>query len=328
MGGLGGTGLTVYENDMTKSEKLVRILVLPQSNLLSLAAAVDPLRAANRVAGRDLYRWQYCSVGGGGVALTGGFEVPTVALPDGACDLLAVVAGFDVTAQCTGPLRRRLAAAARRAALVAGIDGGGEVLARAGLLAGQRATTHWEDIEALAAEFPEIEVLRDRFVVSGKWLTTGGASPCLDMMLMLIERDHGRAVAEGVARGFIHDPVHEGSEPQSLVSVTRLARRSPPVARALRAMEAAIEDPPPIAVIARSAGVSVRRLEMLFARDLGTSPAAWFRQLRLSEARRMILSSRLPLSEVAVRCGFGSLSAFSRAFSAGFGTSPSSLRRG
>ncbi|MCP3969557.1 MAG: GlxA family transcriptional regulator [Rhodobacteraceae bacterium] len=318
--------MTIYEENVTKNEKLVHVLLLPRCNMLSLAAAVDPLRSANRVAGRALYRWRFCSGGGGEVGLTAGFGVPTEPLPETPCDLLAVIAGFDVAALATPRLKRTLARAARVAARVAGIDGGGEVLARTGLLTGQRATTHWEDLEALAGEFPEIEVVRDRYVASGKWLTTGGASPCIDMMLMLIEADFGRAIAEGVARAFLYDPVHSGSEPQSLVSASRLARRSPPVARALRAMEARLETPPPIAAIARDAGLSVRRLEMLFARELGTSPAAFFRQLRLSEARRLVLSSPAPLSEIAVRCGFASLSAFSRAFSASFGTSPSALR--
>lgn len=312
---------------MTKPAKLVHVLVLPRANMLSLAATVDPLRSANRVAGRTLYDWRFCSADGGGVALTSGLMVPTTPLSAVPCDLLAVVAGFDMAAGSTPALLRALTRAAPLAARVAGIDGGAEVLARAGLLAGQRATTHWEDLEMLASTFPDIEVLRDRVVTSGKWLTTGGASPCIDMMLMLIETDFGRAIAEGVARAFLYDPAHVGSDPQTLVSVTRLARRSPPVARALQAMEAALEDPPNMPVIARAAGVSVRRLEMLFARELGTSPAATFRQLRLSEARRMVLSSRLPLSEVAVRCGFSSLSAFSRAFSRAFGTSPSALRR-
>lgn len=312
---------------MPDSAKLVHVLLLPRSNMLSLAATVDPLRSANRVAGCGLYDWRFFSAPGGGVPLTSGLTVPTEPLPATPCDLLAVVAGFDVAAGTTPALGRALARAAPLAARVAGIDGGGEVLARAGLLDGQRATTHWEDLEMLASNFPEVEVLRDRVVTSGKWLTTGGAGPCIDMMLSLIEADVGRPIAEAVARAFLHDPAQAGSDPQSLVSVTRLARRSPPVARALRAMEAALEEPPSMPAIARATGLSTRRLEMLFARELGTSPAATFRQLRLSEARRMVLSSRLPLSEIAVRCGFNSLSAFSRAFRRAFGTAPSALRR-
>lgn len=319
--------LTIYETQMTDRAKLMHLLLLPDANMLCVAAAVDPLRSANRVLGRQAYGWRFCSPAGGQVQTTAGLSIPTEPLSDAPCDLLAVVAGFNVRAGSTPALLRSLVRAAGTAGLVAGIDGGGEVLALAGLLHGQRATTHWEDLEMLAREFPDTDVVRDRFVQSGKFLTTGGASPCIDMMLMLIERDFGRATAESVARAFLYDPVHAGSDPQSLVSVSRLSRRSPPVARALRRMAAKLEDPEPVAATARAAGVSVRRLEMLFAAELGTSPARYCRQLRLSEARRMVIETATPLSEIAVRTGFASLSAFSRAFTGAYGAAPSTLRR-
>jgi transcriptional regulator GlxA family with amidase domain len=79
-------------------------------------------------------------------------------------------------------------------------------------------------------------------------------------------------------------------------------------------MEGALERPLPTEVLARRAGVSVRRLETLFREMLGTTPGAYYTGLRLLAARRLVTDTALPLSEVALRTGFGSASAFSRAF--------------
>jgi transcriptional regulator GlxA family with amidase domain len=324
--------ITFYETNLMKTENIrpfhVRVAVLPHSNMLSLAASIDPLRSANRTAGRSLYSWEICSFWDAPIPLTTGVTLPANPLKTAnPADMLAVLAGFDIKAQTTPALRRLLLTHIHTTPLVCGIDGGGELLARTGVLSGHRATTHWEDLETLANEFPDIDVVRDRFVQSGKFITTGGASPCIDMMLHLIQTHHGRALAEGVMRAFLYDPVHVGSDPQTLVSVSRLQRRSPMVARAIKLMETHIEDPISTTQIARQTGLSVRRLEMLFQTELATAPARYFRQLRLTEAHRMVIETRLPLHDIAIRCGFNSLAAFSRSFKSTFGRPPNTLRK-
>jgi transcriptional regulator GlxA family with amidase domain len=115
--------------------------------------------------------------------------------------------------------------------------------------------------------------------------------------------------------------------PQQVVSAARLAKGDPALGKAIAIMEAAIETPLPIATIARRIGLSQRRLEMLFADRLGTSPGRFFLDLRLDEARRMVTDTRLPLQEVALRTGFSSQAAFARAFRARSGAPASVLRR-
>ncbi len=303
-------------------------LVLPNSGLLALAATIDPMRAANRMAGRQIYSWEIRSVSGASVSMTTGIEMPARPIArDAQADILAVIAGFNLRQHATPSLRHLLRGFARHLPLICGIDGGGEILARAGLLNGHRATTHWEDHEELALEFPEVEVVRDRFVESGKFITTGGAAPCIDMMLYLIERHNGRALAEAVGRTFLYEP-RAGSAPQSLVSVSQLQHRAPKVAKAVLLMEENLEDPTSVATIARATGLSVRRLEMLFQQEFGIGPGRYFRQLRLQEARRMVLDTARPLQDIAVRCGFNSQAAFSRAFTGYFGQGAKTVRSG
>ena len=305
----------------------VGVLVMSEANAFSLAACVDPMRAANRRAGRALFDWSFLSPAGGPVKLTAGFDVATTPLPDRAAfDLLFIVAGFRLEEQVTPDLLSRLRRLAPQVRAMGGVDGGSCVLARAGLLDGHVATTHWEDLETFSSRFPAIEVRRDRYVISGKMVTTGGAAPCLDMMLHLIGVRWGAELALRVAGAFLYDPLHAPTVPQQALPAARLARADPALARAIALMEERIEQPPSIAEIAERLGLSQRRLEMLFADRLGTSPGRFFLDLRLDEARRMVTDTRLPLQEVALRCGFASQMAFSRAFRARFGGTASALR--
>ena len=138
------------------------------------------------------------------------------------------------------------------------------MLGAAGVLAGRRATTHWEDLEEFAARFPEAQVVADRYVIDGRIVTAGGASPAFDLVLHLVRSRFGAAVALDVASVFVYDEAHAASDAQPLVSLGRLGAREPRVAAAIRLMEASLDRPLASAAIARRVGVSVRSLETLF----------------------------------------------------------------
>ena len=306
------------------------LLVLPQASILEVASALDPLRAANRHLGWEAFRWRVVSPDGGPVALTCGIELPSsgpLAAAEGADALVAIV-GFRQAEVATPALIRDLARLAPRFQAIGGIDAGAWVLARAGLLNGHRATVHWEDLEDLAAAHPQIEVVPDRWVIDANRFTAGGASPAADLMLHLIGTRHGAAVARLVAASFLTTPL-PGSDPQIAPPErpARDARLDPRVAQALARMEARIDAPEPVARTARAVGLSPRHMETLFRAGLGTTPAAHALGLRLAAARRMITDTRHPLAEVALRSGFSSPSALTRAFRRQFGLAPSALRR-
>lgn len=301
------------------------LLVLPQSSILEVASTLDPLRAANRHLGAEAYRWRVVTPDGQAAPLTCGISLPAhgpLAAAEGADALIAIV-GFRQFEVATPALIRDLARMAPRFAAMGGIDAGAWVLARAGLLNGYRATVHWEDLEDLSAAHPQVEVLPSRWVIDRNRFTAGGAAPAADLMLHLIESRHGPAIARHVAQGFVSTP-QPGQLPQ--VAPQPPARLDPRVAEALARMEARIETPEPASATARAVGLSPRRLESLFAEALQTTPAAHALGLRLAAARRLLTDTRHPLTEIALRTGFSSPSALSRAFKARYGSSPSSLR--
>jgi transcriptional regulator GlxA family with amidase domain len=314
-----------YDHDLMQSEKITQttLLVLNECNTLSFAAAVDPLRAANRQAGRVLFDWQFATPGAAPVGLTSGLNIPANPLQKiPRCDLLIIVAGFDLEAQSTPALLASLRRLANQGSTIAGIDGGPWVMARAGLLDGHRATTHWEDLEDFARRFSEVDVVNSRFEISGARLTSAGAAPALEMMLEMIARQHGPALSQRIAGTFIFDPAPPrpqsrfGSAPHSVMT-----------ARAHQVMESALDDPQPIAQIAQRLGLSPRALQLQFRRHLGTTAQAHYLALRLDEAERLVHQTARPLQEIALSTGFASQASFARAFKARFGHSASALRR-
>lgn len=313
---------------MIKSAKIettqVTLLVLDGSNTLSFAAAVDPLRAANRQAGQQLYHWRFATPRDVSVTLTSGLEIPAAPIHKlEQTDLLLIVAGFDLEAQSTSALGASIRRIAGTGATIAGIDGGPWVMARAGVLDGHQATCHWEDMESFAQEFPQVGLVNSRFQISDARLTSAGAAPAIEMMLHLVRARHGGSLAAKIAATFIYDLAAPTARPQT--RRTALPHNAL-TARAHAMMEAALDTPLPIATLARRLGVSPRALQAQFKARLGTTPQAHYLSLRLSEAERLVTQTALPLQDVALATGFGSQASFARAFRAAFGKSASSAR--
>lgn len=314
--------------DPARGPLRVGVLVLDQCNMLSLAAAVDPMRAANRRAERRLFDWQFLSATGDQPTVTAGFSIPTTPVAQATgLDFLITVAGFRLDEQVTPALRSALRRIARDGTTMAGVDGGGWILARAGILDGSIATTHWEDLDRFAAAFPRVQVVRDRYRISGRVMTTGGASPCIDMMLAVIAQTFGADLSARVAAAFIHDPQTAADAPQRAVPTARIARRAPAIARAIEAIEQSLDDPQSVDDLARKSGLSRRRFEQRFRQETGQSPHAYAIGLRLSEARRLALDTGQSVQEIALATGFSSQAAFARAFHRAYGQSVRDLRR-
>lgn len=304
-------------------------LAFSGASIMCMASAIDPLRAANRVAGERLFDFTVVSVDGGPVVTTSGLAVAVDGVfdPGAVADVFVIIGGFGSRVLTDKARLGAVRAASRKARATGAIEAGSWVLGHAGLLEGRAATTHWEDLEDFALAFPRVDVHPDRFVVDGSFFTAGGATPTFDLMLHLVRARLGIAVALDVASVFIYDQTRAATDAQPLVSLGQLDGHDPRLASAIRLMERHIEDPLSISAIARRVGLSTRTLETIFARGIGETPGAYALRLRLGAARRLVLDTAEPMAVIAARSGFSSGAAFSRAFVRAFGHSPTRLRR-
>lgn len=319
---------SVFQSE--RSPLKISVLIFPGSSIMCVASTVDPLRAANRVAGEALFDWKIVSADGEAPVTTAGLPVAVSGRLDASegTDVLVVVGGFGSREQGSAATLAAIRKVARSARAVGGVEAGTWFLGRAGLLDGRSATTHWEDLEDFAAAFPEADVRPDRYIIDDPVFTTGGASPTFDLMLHLIRTRLGMAVALDVASVFIYDQSRAATDAQPLVSLGRLDGYDPRLAQAIRVMEAHVDKPLTVAAIARRIGVTSRTLEKIFAGAIGETPGAYSLRLRLNAARRLVLDTAVPMADIAARTGFSSAAAFSRAFSKIFGQAPVRLRKG
>jgi transcriptional regulator GlxA family with amidase domain len=312
------------------STQTVGFLLVPGFALMSYAAAIEPLRAANLLSGNELYRWWHAAPGGKPVMASNGVAI----IPDYGtsadrdADKVFVCAGgnpalFD-DKSVFGWLRRL----ARKGVTIGGISGGPYVLAKAGLLDERRATLHWEHMPAFREAFPDVTVVPSLFEIDGNRITCSGGISAVDMMVALIERDHGRQLAASVGDWFLHTHIREGFGPQRMDLRYRLGVADEKLLSVLRAMERSIETPLARADLARAAGISLRQLERLFQRHIGHGIHSHYRWLRLERARQLLRETSLPVLDVALATGFASSSQFGRAYSRAFGESPSATRMG
>jgi transcriptional regulator GlxA family with amidase domain len=307
----------------------VGFFLVPGFALMTYASAVEPLRAANQLSGRTLYRWFHAAPGDKPANASNGIAV----LPDlkfGAnaadLDLLLVCAGGNPAAfndRRTFAWLRRLAA---KGVIVGGISGGPFILARAGLLSGRRCTAHWEHVPAMQEQFPDITLTRSLFELDGDRITCSGGVAVLDMMVALITRQHGYELGAAVSDWFLQTHVREGTGPQRMDLRFRMGVADDKLLKVLRAMESNLETPLSRQKLARVAGVSLRQLERAFCKHLQRGLHGHYLQLRLSRARQLLRETSLSIMEIALATGFSSASQFARAFRRAYESSPSGVR--
>lgn len=307
----------------------VGFLLFPGFSMMALAATTEPLRAANLLSGRALYHWSIASPDDADPVSSSGFRIAAdhhaPALPR--ADLLLVIASLDFDRYLQPPLLARLSATARACAAVGAVSYGSLVLARAGLLAGYRCTSHWAHLRELQEQYPEVRTTREVYCIDRDRWTCSGGTAAMDMVLALVRAQHGPELALNVANNFIHGRMRLPGEMQPIEVRWRYGVRDRRLAKAIGFMEQAIEEPRRLAQIADLAGLSTRQLQRLFFAELQQSPEGFYIRMRLQAASDLLKQTDDSVSSIALQCGFGNASHFSRAFQAEFGQRPSDLRR-
>ena len=298
--------------------------------LMSFASLVEPLRAANLLAGKTLFRVRCLSPTGEFAVSSSGAMIPASRLPRAGerSDLAMVVAGGDPFAVEDPKLFAWLRAQILHSDRVGGVSGGPVILVKAGLMADRRMTVHWEHAHALKELNPELLLEPSLYVIDRDRITCAGGTAPMDFAHMLIADLHGFELAKLVSDWFMHTEVRRSEGPQRSGLMDRYGTRSRPVLCAIEAMEAHVADPISRQGLARRAGIGTRQLSRLFQRELGVPPMTFYRGLRLDIAERLLKGSALSVTEIALATGFSDSAHFARCWRRCRGSAPSATRPG
>ena len=322
-------GKQLHSYGVPKGEAQKRIgFFLPDTfAMLPFVAALEPLRAANRYSGEDLYSWHMFGETDAPALCNNGMEIPVEASLANASNLnRIVIAGpHDPHVQQLRDTTPHLKRLAQEGTLLGAFDTGCFLLARANLIK-NRCTLHWENIPGFREEFPSIEVSAELFEIDGNLFTCSGGAASLDMMLTIIQEDHGNELARRIAELFVQTSPRQGNEPQRMNVQHRHGIYHKGMVDAIELMEANIEQPLTTQELAECVDISKRQLERLFRAHLQTTPTNYYQTLRLKESKRLLEQTTLSIVEVAVACGFLSAGHFSKRFRLQYGVTPREAR--
>ena len=315
--------LVEVQDPLAKPRRFVFVL-LESCTMLCFSAAVESLRIANRMSGRELYSWTLMSETGEPVICSGDIEyrVNSELIEVLRDDTVMICGGINIQNVTTKKLLNWLRREARKGPLIAGLCTAGYTLAKAGLLNGKRATIHWENQDSFAEEFEDVELTKSVFVMDGNRITTAGGTSSIDLMLKLVAEHHGEDLANAVADQLIYSSIRTDQDTQRLSIPTRIGVRHPKLSLVIQKMEQNIEEPISPSLLAKEVGMSTRQLERLFRRYLNRSPKRYYMELRLQKARNLLMQTDMSVINVALACGFASPSHFSKCYRAHYDTTP------
>lgn len=295
---------------------------------LAFACAVEPLRLANLISGTELYRWSFASANGETATSSNGAVLLVQHRFDNlpGCDRLFVLSGINTPRQDTGSLVAALRRERRRGTPLGALCSGAYILAKAGLLDGVQTATHWDYHDSFREEFPAVKLVQNVFVADEKFATASAGTATADMMLHLIEQDHGYDISVAVADQMGYNAVRAATAAQRVSVQSRSGMRNKHLATAIKIMHDRIDDPLSASDIACELGVSVRQIQRLFGKYLKTSPKKYLTEMRLERARHLLLQTEASVTEVSLACGFESLGHFSRLYRTAYGVSPTRQR--
>ncbi len=300
-----------------------RIVLFDGFSNLCLSNTIEPLRAANHVLGRKFFTWEMLSIDGAPVKSSSEMTL----LPDGKLTMAAksrrlfLISSYSydtIYTKALGDLMRRHV---YDGGTVFGMDTGAWLMAEAGLLNGRKATIHWDVMSRFEEKFLSVNVENRPFVHDDKMRTCGGAMAAFDLMLYLIAQDCGAQLRFDVESLFKRPLSLNADVEDNSLSGLALTRK------AIAIMRDNLEHPIKVTELAQRLEVHPKFLERAFKAEFSMPSGQVYKRLRLNSVRDMVENTNAHFSDIAVRSGYRSASAMTRAFSSEFGYTPSRLRK-
>lgn len=300
-------------------------VMLPNMTMLAFAAAIEPLRIANQLTSKCLYRWVLLSDDGLPTRCSNGVSIAVdqALASTRSGDTIFVCSGVDGYLAATSRTIAWIREQARHGRTIGGLCTGAFSLARAGLLAGRRFTLHWENQPAFEELFPDLPIEKQLYCRDGAIITCGGGDAGIDMMVSLIEEHYGAGLSAKVSAMCLHGNHRAGSSSQRVSTAAEIGFRHPVLVNILQRMKSDFAEEIDIEGLAAASGLSRRQMERLFKNNLGMSPGEKIRQLRLEHANSLMTETNMSVTEIAVASGFRSANTLRVAYRQKFGVAPS-----
>lgn len=301
----------------------IDFLLFDNLNLLDVAGPAQAFRSAN-VDGRTRYRLRFLSMDGGAIKSCCDLQLGADAPMEQACGLDLLIPGgrgIDTAMARTEILERvknwRKPGRDRR---VISICSGALILAKAGLLDGRRATTHWGRTAQVHEQFPQVNWnTNDLYSIDGDIFTSAGVTSGIDLALEIIRRDHGPSIALSVARELVVYLKRSGGQNQFTEILEAQFTGDRELTRLIDLVQDDLSRDWTLDGMADAAGLTARTLTRRFSALTGLSPVKFLERARVKRASHA-LSSGVPVGKCIELSGFHDFQQMQRAFKRHLGT--------
>lgn len=226
------------------------------------------------------------------------------------------------------PLLDALNQAYQRGATIVGLCLGTYVLAYAGLLNQQRASTHWEYEQDFLQRFPAVKLDTNAlYVEDGRLITSAGTAAGLDCCLNLVRLSHGSTIANKLARRLVIPPHRDGGQAQYIEQPVPGSTQDSRINQLLDDLRKNLQHDFTLDQLAQQVMMSRRTFTRHFQHATGLSVGAWLLAERLRRSQELLESSRASIDQIAELVGFPSAGILRQHFKKAFGVSPRDWRR-
>lgn len=327
------TSFSATTKEKAPNARNVTFVVFPGMALLDLTGPLQVLSwARDPESGFLAYDIRIVSVDGGRVPTCSYVSVDTeliAACSELTIDTLIVVGGDSIyEAEEETAFVNEIARLAQGARRICSVCSGAYLLASAGLLKGRRAVTHWEDVDILKRDFPDVLVAEDPiYIKDGNVWTSAGVTSGTDMSIAIVAEDLGTTEALNRAQALVTYMVRPGGQSQFSPALERQKRDATGRFDQLHSwIENNLRDDLSIERLAEFENMSVRTFHRTYQAIMGTTPAKAVSAIRLERARDLLATSPSRVKTVAYRCGFTNEQHMRRSFLTRLGITPTEYR--
>lgn len=204
---------------------------------------------------------------------------------------------------------------------------GAFVLAASGLANDRPIVSHWASCDLLATLFPRVRVVPEALYINdGDIFSSAGVAAGIDLALALVEDDLGHDIALEVAKSLVLFLRRSGGQSQFSSTLKAQHAEGGRFADLLAWIADNLADDLSNTRLAARANMSDRTFARRFQSDLGATPAAYVRLMRVEAAQRLLTTTKLSSKTIAFQVGFQSVDAFEAAVKTTVGKSPLAFR--
>lgn len=314
----------------------------PNALMLDVAGPCEVLRGANMV--QNQWRYDVHFIGtmpnaptSLGCALTNVAPLPDEIEPDAmvvVCGNASEMPGFAnmLAAEHTQHANAQLEAWLRQTILpshqLVTVCSGALHAARAGLFDGKRCTTHHKCLDELRAISPKIKVEENRlYIEDGHRFSSAGITSGIDLMLHIVGKKLGLAVAAQIAQHMVVFNRRNGDEPQLSPFLQGRSHLHPTIHRIQDQVTTNPTRDWTVERLAEEAHMSTRHFSRLFNKETGVTVPDYINGLRIAMAENMLKAQHLSIENLVDKLGYNSTRQFHRAWKQRHGKSPRQWQR-